>query len=443
MRRSRLRLLVLAPLISLPAVVSQPSHAVAAGPIQHVVYILQENHSFDNVLGTLCVVTARCDGATTGKTSTGTTIPLKAATDGVPQVAHAGPGQITAVDGGRMDGFSNLNGCTQAAGYACYSQFATTQIPNTAALAAKFAISDRTFQDDLVPSWGGHLEAVSATLDGFVGGTPFGAAGTGWGCDSGKDTGWIAPGTTQVIHVPACVPKPDGTGPYRPSPVGYVPTIMDRLDAAGLSWRLYTGPAGKGNSTGYGWAICPSFAECNYSSQAQNHVLNSQIITDAQAGTLPAFSVVTPTQLQSQHNGDSMAMGDNWIGQVVSAIENGPDWSTTAIFLSWDDCGCFYDHVPPPPGLGIRVPMIIISPYARAGSTDSRVASFASVLAYAEHTFGLAPLSSKDATAYAYGNSFNYRQKPLLSPFHPMATAIPPAELKQLAATPPDPNDPT
>ena len=84
-----------------------------------------------------------------------------------------------------------------------------------------------------------------------------------------------------------------------------------------------------------------------------------------------------------------MAVGDNWIGQVVSAIETGPDWASTAIFLTWDDCGCFYDHVAPPTGLGIRVPMIMISPYVKAGTTDSNVASFASVLAFTETVFGL------------------------------------------------------
>ena len=84
-----------------------------------------------------------------------------------------------------------------------------------------------------------------------------------------------------------------------------------------------------------------------------------------------------------------MAQGDNWIGSIVNAIEQGPQWTSTAIFITWDDCGCFYDHVPPPPGLGIRVPMLLVSPYAKAGYTDSAAASFASILAYTEHAFTL------------------------------------------------------
>ena len=108
-----------------------------------------------------------------------------------------------------------------------------------------------------------------------------------------------------------------------------------------------------------------------------------------------------------------MAEGDNWIGQVVSAIENGPDWQSTAVFITYDDCGCFYDHVAPPSGLGIRVPMVIVSPYARAGSMDSNQASIASMLAFTEHNFGLSPLNENDANAYDYDNSFDYSQAPL------------------------------
>jgi phospholipase C len=107
-----------------------------------------------------------------------------------------------------------------------------------------------------------------------------------------------------------------------------------------------------------------------------------------------------------------MAQGDNWIGQVVSAIENGPDWGSTAIFITYDDCGCFYDHVAPPAGLGIRVPMVIASPYAKPRFVDSHKASFASLLAFTEHTFGLPSLGGKDSSAYDYSDAFNYSQTP-------------------------------
>ena len=120
-----------------------------------------------------------------------------------------------------------------------------------------------------------------------------------------------------------------------------------------------------------------------------------------------------------------MAVGDNWIGQVVSAIQSGPDWASTAIFITYDDCGCFYDHVPPPNSeWGIRVPMVIVSPYARAGYTDSNDATYASMLAFAEGTLGLTPLNNTDATAYNYSNAFDYTQPPLLAPLRPTDTHI-------------------
>jgi len=82
------------------------------------------------------------------------------------------------------------------------------------------------------------------------------------------------------------------------------------------------------------------------------------------------------------------------------------------VFLTWDDCGCFYDHVPPPPDLGIREPMVIISPYARPGFTDSTVASFASIMAFTERTFGIAPLSNIDRDAYGYEDALDFSQDP-------------------------------
>jgi phospholipase C len=213
---------------------------------------------------------------------------------------------------------------------------------------------------------------------------------------------------------------------------------MDELDAAGLSWRFYAGDGTTSPKSGYIWAICPSFAECLNSSQADNVVPADTVLNDASNGSLPNFSIVLPnsaTGQTSQHNGTSMAFGDNYIGDVVSAVENGPDWDSTAIFIIYDDCGCFYDHVPPPPGLGIRVPMVIVGPYVKPQFTDSNTATFASMLAFTEHTFGLAPLTSADANAYDYSGAFNFSQAPRggIGMVH---TRVPPAELRWIRQHP-------
>jgi len=419
--------------------------ARTATPIQHVVVVFQENHSFDNVLGAFCAQAAAglvdhdpCDGATTGMLPDGSTIELGSASDVVPPVDHRVESQQVAIDGGAMDGFGLITGCRPKRNYACYTQFDPSQIPNVAALAGQFALSDATFEFTTTPSWVGHIVLAAATTDGFQGDNPQGGS-SGWGCDSLADAWWWS-GSGWSLE-PSCIPDVEGNGPYRPSSVPYVPTIFDRLDGAGLDWRIYGGTGGPGS--GYGWTICPTFFECLGGPQRANLVPASQVVTDAEQGALPSFSIVTPTVRNSQHNRHSMALGDNWIGEVVGAIMSGPNWSSTAVFLTWDDCGCFYDHVPPPqPDWGVRVPMVIVSPYARPGYTDSNDATYLSILAYTEDTFGLEPLNTDDAAAYDYAAAFSYSQPPL-GPAPMVRTKVPRWELAWIDAHPSSAFDPT
>jgi phospholipase C len=403
-----------------------------ATPIRHVVIIYQENHSFDNVLGYWCAKhpARHCDGATSGKTSSGAIVRLSHAPDVVTSEGHSTIDQRRAIDGGHMDGFDRIGHCGDLS---CYSQYHPAQdTPTLLRLAKRFVISDRTFSMSSVPSWGAHLELAASTMDGFIGSQPLAKHGypakPGWGCDSNKFALWRNPNGGGVTKQPSCVPFKGGTGTVLThSPVRHVPTIMDRLNEAGLTWRLYASSkpvSGKLTNVPYGWAICPSFADCIRTRQRRRMVDSARVIRDARGGHLPSFSVVLPNDVNSQHNLFSMMRGDDWIGRVVRSIMNGPDWFSTAIFITYDDCGCFYDHVAPPGGLGIRVPMVIVSPYARPQFTDRRVASFASLLAYTEHVFGLRPLGRRDAGAYDYANSFDYRRSPL-PPMRLTSHAIP------------------
>src|ERR1019366_10408424 len=197
---------------------------------------------------------ARCDGATSGTTSTGTTVPLASAADYVPFDDHSVVGQQRNIDGGKMDGFSLDPNCSGNLA-TCYSQFdpltgpctAGSCIPNYAALAKHFTVSDRTFESYASPSWAGHLVWATAIQDGFYGTNPISSTtgpqplslGSGWGCDSGRVTPW---GPSQIL-VPSCVPNASGslgpnwagdTGPRAP----YVPTNFDELAAKGLSWKI-------------------------------------------------------------------------------------------------------------------------------------------------------------------------------------------------------------
>ena len=403
-------------------------------PIQHIVVLYLENHSFDNLLGYWCRNhRGRCpDGGMPSlvRLSNGAVVTPSVTPERVPTLGHDVASQQAAIDHGLMDGWQHVSGCTVATGFACISGYKPAQVPNLAALASKFAINDLTFSMADSPSWGGHLYAVMASLDGFKGDTPSPARGAtpgpGWGCNSRRVTLWSSGGATKTV--PSCVPDyalrlPHG-GAFKHTPVRHAPTILDRLGAAGLSWRIFgePNPPGSGSPTsgGYGWDICPSFAECLYTSQKANNVPSATFIHTARTGHLPNFSIVTPGGLDarfSEHNGFSMTAGDDWLGQVASAVMHGPQWRSTALFITWDDCGCFYDQVPPgfnPDGTpqGPRTPLVIVSPYAKPGFTDRRATTFAGILAYTERTFGLKPLGLNDARAYPFTNAFNYRQAP-------------------------------
>ncbi|HVN51607.1 MAG TPA: alkaline phosphatase family protein [Acidimicrobiales bacterium] len=395
---------------------SASAAAVPLTPIQHVVLIYQENRSFDHVFGAMCAAEHRCDGVTTGELVSGTTIPLSHAADVTPLMNHKTIDQATAVDGGRMDGFENIGSC-QGPTYACYSQYQPSDIPVLTALAETYTISDRTFTQHQIPSYTAHLEIAAATTDGFTGDNPstnMNSKGTpGWGCDSHRDAPWTDRSAQYPVPllVPACVPDANGAGPYRPSPVQHVPTIMDRLDDAGLTWKIYSNPSPL--DTGYPWSICPSFAECLNGRQHAGLVNRSTFISDAAAGALPSYSLVMPDWADSQHDGTSMKQGDNYIAALVSAVMRGPDWASTAIFITYDDCGCFYDHVPPPsPDLGIRVPMVIVSPYAKPHYVDSNVATFTGTMAFVEWNWQLPNLGQDDVGAYDYCNSFTFGCNP-------------------------------
>ncbi len=415
-------------------------------PIKHVVVIYQENHSFNELLGKLCLDEGnRCVATDTGKISTGQSIPLYAEPDVVPNAGHDFQSQKAAIHGGEMDGWDLMphgsgglggQGCPAEDDYPCLTQAHAGASPTVWSLADTYAISDMTFETDSVPSWGSHMELVSGTLDGFVGNETRGS-GAGGGCDSGNDALWqLKAGAT--IWVPSCVPDELGNGPYRPSPVQYVPTIMDRIEDAGLTWGIWA--PGVHGGAGYGWAICPTFYECLGSDQVKKVKESSKFEKVAKKGDLPSLSYLIPYPVNSQHNGKSLIQGDDWIAKNVSAIMSGKDWRSTAIFITWDDCGCFYDPVAPPPGLGIRVPMLIVSPYAKPHFVDSNVSSFASMLAFTEHVFGLPPLAQDDANAYDFANAFDFTQRPL-APIRLPIHRVPNASLDHIATHPTGPDD--
>jgi phospholipase C len=145
----------------------------------------------------------------------------------------------------------------------------------------------------------------------------------------------------------------------------------------------------------------------------------SQFVTDAASGSLPAVAWLTPREDDSQHPDSSICVGENWLVQQINAVMIGPNWNSTAIFVIWDDFGGFYDHVAPPVidayGLGPRVPLLIISPWARAGYIFKTQTEFSSVLKQGEEWFNLPSLGTRDSLPQTndFSGAFDFTQKPL------------------------------
>ncbi len=433
----------------LPAVASARTVIDAQSPIKHVVIIYQENHSFDDVLGQLCKTRQQpCDGFTGPVTfADGKTAPNVVEPDVVPGVDH-NP-RVAAL--ARQNNWDQIMGCTTAP-YACVTHIDPANIPNLAALANQFTVSDATYAAGDTVSFGAHLNLAAGTMDGFYGSNPHNSKTgatphAGWGCPSNKDAVWV--GQNGNVWAPTCVPDQSGAGPYRASPVPYVPTLIQNLEAAGLTWHIYQDtPNGSNTKPSRGlWSICTYFYWCYANRFTTTYdSRKADFVTAARNGTLPNVSYMLPVQAYSQHNNASMTAGDNYIGQMVSAVENGPEWDSTAIFITYDDCGCFYDHVPPPAGLGMRNPMVIISPYTKAGYTDSTTAVQPySMLSFVDHAFGLPDLTPAVGNAYDYADSFDFTQTPL-SGIPLTHRDIPKRERKRLAhlaAIPSVGDDPT
>ena len=144
---------------------------------------------------------------------------------------------------------------------------------------------------------------------------------------------------------------------------------------------------------------------------------NQQFITDAQTGNLPAMSwIFADGEAVSEEPPNSICQGENWTVAQLNAVMQGPDWNSTVVFITWDDFGGFYDHVAPPQldqfGLGPRVPLLIISPYAKAGYVSHTVYEHSSVLKLIETRYHLPPLTARDGMASNMLDSFDFNQQP-------------------------------
>ena len=363
--------------------------------IQHFVFIVKENRTFDHYFGTF----PGANGATTATLSTGQVMSLGHAPDFMPRdLPHDWANANQALDYGRTDDFDLPPDCNIGGDYLCLSQLTEQDIPNYWSYANSFTLADAAFSSIHSDSLPNHLYTVAAQSGGVIANPSSKIAA---GCTS-------PPGTTVAIldengflsHVYPCFE---------------FSTLANSLQNAGLSWKYYASPSGQ---AGAEWSVLNTIDSIRNSSLWNNVVSTTQFLSDATSGNLPAVSWLTPPAIDSEHpKGRSTCYGENWSVSMINAVMQGPEWNSTAIVLTWDDYGGFYDHVPPPQtdmfGLGSRVPMIIISPYAKAGYISHTVYEFSSFLKTVEERFGLPALTDRDADANDLLDSFNFTQPPL------------------------------
>jgi len=381
--------------LPLPLTVAPASQPAPPGMqnIKHIVFIIKENRTFDNYFGTF----RGADGATSGKIHTGKTIRLGHLSDSPPRdIDHGWLAAHTAVDGGKMDQFDLIAGGNQNGDYLSYTQLHQSDIPNYFAYGLHFVLADRMFSSIETESFPNHLYSVAADSAGAIN-NPNGT----WGCDADENT------TVEVMDR-------EGRLSYK-FPCFDIQTLADSLQAADISWKYYAPSQGE---SGYNWSALDAIRHIrNTPLWVTNVVPYTQFVSDAQNGKLPAVSWVVTTAELSEHPIHSSCAGENTSVQEVNAVMQGPLWNSTAIFITWDDFGGFYDHVPPPGldvyGLGPRVPLLIVSPYAKAGTVSHTQYEFASFLKFVETRYSLPPLTSRDANANSMTDSFNFLQTPL------------------------------
>jgi phospholipase C len=360
-------------------------------PIQHTVFIIKENRTFDNYFGRF----PSADGATTGVTSAGRVIPLSSMSDSYPGILCNGWAcAMQAFDNGKMDKFDLATGGTLAA----YTQMTELGIPNYWAYARRFALADHYFTAVHGPSLPNHLFTVAAQSGGVMDNVD--------NSNSGKNCDGSPSGTVSVID--------DKGNVTQQSPCFDFRTLPDVLENAGIAWKYYGGYGVLG---------------------AIRHIVNSpllkertadpaQFLSDAADGKLPAVSWVLPPGGAGEHPPESACAGENWTVELLNAVMRSPDWKTTAIFITWDDFGGLYDHVPPPQmdlqGLGPRAPLLIISPFAKQGYVSHTVYEQSAILKFVERRYHLQPLTARDRAASDMLDSFDFSQAPqsplILSP---------------------------
>jgi phospholipase C len=373
-----------------PAVPQRLVHpATSSNPIKHVIIIIQENRSFDNLFQGY----PGADTVPSGKNSSGQTItlqPVSLATQYV--IDHSLTAMIAACDGtGKLPGTKCRNdGFDKEQAYGGPKNPEYVYVPHNESkpyfdMANQWVLADRMFQSHLDESFVSHQYLIAAQAQASVD-LPNGY----WGCDGGAS------------DTVATIAKQRGYGPSERACFDYT-TLGDELDNAKLTWRFYS--SNINDYVDYVWSGYQAVHHIRFGPDWKQDIITpqSQFITDVGAGTLENVTWITPTCENSDHVNCGGGFGPSWVTSLVNAVGKSKFWDSTAIFVMWDDWGGLYDHVPPPhldyDGLGFRVPLLVISPYAKHGHVSHVRYETGSILRFAEDVFGLSRLAASDTRA--------------------------------------------
>ena len=338
------------------------------GQIDHVVFLIQENHSFDSYFGTYPGANGLPTNLKVPTTPGGqpTVSPFHFISPLTHDLDHSWDAAHAAMDGGKMDGFISAEKSTDTMGY-----YDGSDIPNYWSYASHFELLDNFFSSLAGPSLPNHLYAVAGQSGGLV--------------DN------------------LTAPPDDGFD---------FPEMAQELQQANISWKYYNGAADPHAFSL--WNPLPGFQGFTSNQQLVSQlVYGSQFFQDLRNNTLPTVSWIVPNGQESEHPPQDIQLGMWYVTDFVNALMKSPYWANTLLVITWDDYGGFYDHVSPPQvdayGYGPRVPAILISPYTKAGTIDNTTYDFTSVLKFIEDRFKVNPLASRDSNANDIGSSLNLK----------------------------------
>jgi len=443
-------------LVSMNGCAGGNSTGVTLPKVQHVVIIFQENRSTDNLFQDPVLIARNADIAQSGVASTGQIVPL-GQVDMAPayDLAHNHKAFVSMFDGGKMDGADLIPIACDPGQVGCppsppltYPQFMyvnPAEVQPYFQLAEQYTFGDRMFQTNQGPSFPAHQFIISGTSAPTATSNLFAAENV----SPGTSVGCIAPAGSLVKLI-----DPTGNESSSQYPCFEHPTLTDLLDAQGVSWRYYAPSAGSI------WTgpdaiqhICQPQTQngqlvCTGSDWTNNVVVPprggpAQVLTDIANNQLARVSWVIPDGKYSDHAGLTDGSGPAWVASIVNAIGNSAYWPNTTIIITWDDWGGWYDHVPPQIvnsyEYGFRVPLIVVSPYARASYISHVTHDFGSILKLIEETYGLPSLGYADAAADDFSDCFNFTQTPL--PFHTIAAPLSAEHFLNDRRPPTDPDD--